>query len=944
MTTPELSTLAFLNDDARERLEWQALLNHLSQGATFADTKAALLALVPNLGHEERASVFLATGEMLKLISEGKAPTLRDVDFQSFMPILRRSGTVPARALYELLVFLHQVEEMFSLMERSAGVEFSARFSEIKIRVGTFITLPKLRLRLSQSVAPDGSILSTASPELRSARDRAEHAKKQVISSVENLLQKSSVRDALQDVMWVQRDGRIVLPVRVERRGDVDGIPRGVSGSGSTVFIEPREIAALQALLERALADVEIEEARVLNSLSMEAAAEFEVLEANREAILALDELVARARMASILQASCPNFLDPEKSAARFRFARASHPLFLLEGKPCVPNDLALEPQYETDSPKNVWVLTGPNAGGKTVAMRTVGMAVLMAKAGLFVCAEKAEMLDFENVFVEIGDRQSREEDLSTFSGHLLHVSRMFSHANSRSLILLDEGFVGTDPAVGMALARAALENLCARGVTTLITTHFSNLKMLANENPGFLNASMEFEPRELRPTYRLVNGIPGQSFALELAERIAFPQEILSLARNYYGDESQRVELLLAELQEKRSEIHELVEQHFRELEKLKAERALAEAEKNRILREREELVQSYRSRLTRRLNAFENRLMVRERQFERAKDAAAKEGAASDAAIEDPAIKDASQVAFEQPQQVFSESVPERKEKQSFTSLSELKNVSLAASNSPSPSSQGKSSVDAAAEKFRAPRHMNTRSLLDEARSSLENLDKDFSRIEGDFKKEMGSLAGTVKQHAKSPLPKAISLEPHALTMSPTPSVRPASYWSRGMRVKTSRFREVGTVLRAADSKGLVECEFGAIRLRLPHAELKTIDEAALEYAPKHEKKPKSKQSISLCRRGVNMEIEGVLPHSGNTVDVRGRTGDEGVRLAERFLDRAMRSGEQHIVILHGHGEGKVKHAVRSWLTTAGYAVSFRPGRQGEGGDGVTVVQIEG
>ncbi len=947
MTNEVRDTIEFLCKDARERLEWPQFLSHLAQGAAFHDTRAALLDLVPNLLPEEREDVFLATTEMLTLISEGRAPTLRDVDFDSFMPILRRSGSVPARALYELYTFLDQSEQVVPLAKPPSAGEAQHRFPAVRKLVGNVVSLPKLKARLAHSIAPDGSILSTASPELRSARDRAEHAKRQVVSVVENLLQKNSVRDALQDPVWVMRDDRIVLPVRVERRGDIDGIPRGVSGTGSTVFVEPREIAAAQVQLEQAQADVEIEEARVLYALSQEAAAEYERLEVNHTALLEVDELMARARMASLLHAQAPQFLDAEKSAVRFRMVRASHPLFLLEGKPCVANDLALEPQFDGDERKNVWVLTGPNAGGKTVAMRTVGIAVLMAKAGLFVCAEKAEIADFEHVFVELGDRQSREEDLSTFSGHLLHVSRMFLHATKRSLVMLDEGFVGTDPAVGMALARAALEDLCSRGVTTLITTHFSNLKTLANENKGFLNASMEFEPRELRPTYRLISGIPGQSFALELAERIAFPKSILTLAREYYGDESHRVELLLAELQEKRSEIQKLAEQQYRELEKARAERVAAEAEKSRIARDRDELVEGYRSRLVRRLNAFENRLMVRERQFQRSLDEQKSESQAG-AESSSPAGATNATGKVSAVGAVISGSAgsaaknqtetPHQKEKRKFSSLADLRDVAISSTNVPS----SFSSVDDRADKFRAPRHMSSRSLLDEARETLHGLDKNFDRIEGDFKKEMAKLEVSAK------IPNVSAPQPRIPVVEQQKTGRPASYWTRGMRVKTARFRDVGTALRAVDGKGLVECEFGTIRVRIPHAELKTVEDAARESpsfknSSQFTLKAKKQVTVGASVRGVNHDIEGVLPHGGITVDVRGLTADEGFEVARRFLDKCMRSGEERIVIVHGHGEGKVKQAVRAWLQSGEYPVTYRPGRQGEGGDGVTVVQFE-
>jgi DNA mismatch repair protein MutS2 len=927
--------LEFLSSDARERLEWPSFLEQLASGAVFRETREALLRLEPTLEPEVRERVFSATEEMLEIISQGKMPQLREVEFDSFLPFLRRQAVVTAKGLFELLTFLEQVEELGFFSRSQRALEAGGRFPVLSSFLSLVTPLPKLKSQLARSIAPDGTVLSSASPELRSARDRAEHAKRQVVSSVESLLQKSSIRDALQDPVWVQRDGRIVLPVRVERRGDIDGIPRGVSGSGSTVFVEPREIAVLQGALERAETDVQVEEARVLRALSEEAAGDFDAIDTNREALLAFDESAARAKMASLLHAVRPQFLDSKSSAIRFRLRRASHPLFLLEGKECVANDLALEPQFEKDTRKNVWVLTGPNAGGKTVAMRTVGIIVLMAKAALFVPAERAEICDFDQIFVELGDRQSREEDLSTFSGHLVHVSRMFSLATESSLVLLDEGFVGTDPAVGMALARAALEDLCARNVTTLITTHFSNLKSLANANPGFLNASMEFEPKELRPTYRLISGIPGQSFALELAERIHFPKRILQRAREYYGDESHRVELLLSELQEKRFQLQRSVDEQARELEKARREFALLQTERQRVVREREELVEQYRSKLTRRLNAFENRLVVRQRQFERdlsnrSQAFSPEQETSSESRVAEPddqevsSSKQESQQAHAVTKTKSSVETPRR-----VTSFADLGAFSLPKSNASS-DSHLLSEIDDRAKRFRAPRNHSPRSLLDEARESLDVLDKGFGRIESDFKKDMSRIAGTVEPASA---PKPLRAE------EPRPG-RPASFWSRGMRVKTLRFKEVGLVMRAVDGKGMVECEFGSVRLRIPHAELLTVEDAAAANVSKVSaiRKPKVERAGRL-----DMQIEGILPTSGNTVDLRGLTADEAVERAGRFLDANVRRGDDRLILLHGHGEGKVKQAIRDWLASGAYDLKYRPGRQGEGGDGVTVVELE-
>jgi DNA mismatch repair protein MutS2 len=337
---------------------------------------------------------------------------------------------------------------------------------------------------------------------------------------------------------------------------------------------------------------------------------------ANTNTLGHFDEIFARAKFARALNASrCELNSSQIKSDLKFSFLKAKHPLFLLENKPCVANDLILDHH-------NVWVISGPNAGGKTVAMKTVGLFVLMAKAGLFLPCEKPHALDFDRVFVELGDRQSREDDLSSFSGHLLQMKKIYEHANERTLVLLDEAFIGTDPAIGMAMARAMLESLADKNSAVMITTHFSNLKNLSDGDPRFLNASMEFEPKKLAPTYKLLNGIPGQSYALELASRMKLNPSLIEKARGYWGSEAQRMENILKDLQEKRIDLDQILKNQTSVLNQLTQDLEKLESEKKHLVDLSENLVDGYRNKLQKRLNAFENRLEIRSRQFEKEKE----------------------------------------------------------------------------------------------------------------------------------------------------------------------------------------------------------------------------------------------------------------------------------------------------------------------------------
>lgn len=943
-----------LLEDARERLEWPRLLQILASEAILASVRERLEHSLPVLPADDRRVCFDATDEMLHIISDGSPFELHDTALNGFLPLARRSALLSPVDLYEVLK-LTQMLQGAAQFARPCRDDAPSRFPCLREIFKGVVDLPTLRMHLARSVDGGGTILSTASPELDSARRRVDSHRRRIVAIVDDLLQSTAVRNALQDPIWMERDGHIVLPVRADRRTEISGVPRGVSGSGQTIFVEPQQVLQAQGLLESALAEAQIEENRVIRALSEEVHASYEDLARGAAALEQFDEIHARARFASKMRATRPVMRPVSQSPCRFSFEGARHPLFMAEDRDCVPNDLALEPQFEGDSEKLVWVLTGPNAGGKTVAMRTVGLTALMALSGLFVCCDRAVLCEFDGVFVELGDRQSREENLSTFSGHLLHVRRILSRATEASLVLLDEGFVGTDPAVGMALARGALEFLADVRATTIITTHFSNLKLLANEDPRFLNASMEFEPRELRPTYRLINGIPGQSFALELAKRIDFPEAILAKARAYHGVESHRMELLLAELQERRSEIDRELASQVALRHKLKEEFEAIRTEKSTLARARDGLVEEYRGKLVKRLRAFENRLEVRERQFERAQqENIEKAAAALQAALpaetlpEESRAKEipAKETRANETQAKAKDSHDERgSAKRRVTSFADLGAIRLPTGTASNDSKLRQDDVDRRAAEFRPPKQMSRRALEDEARESLEVLNDSFDDIEREFR---GRVGKRLQETAPSAEAHEVRREVTATVTSTAPS-RPLSFWRPGVRVKCGRFSEVGEVVRAADPKGFVECKFGYARVKIPASELMTVEDAgrtAVGRGPVASKKQPQVQRPKHREERHNLvdtSIEGTMQHGGNTVDVRGLTVDEALEKAERFADKACRDGEQRIIIVHGHGSGRVKAAIREWLVKARYELSFRPGTHGEGGDGATVVQFK-
>lgn len=936
----ENSPLSFLRKDSLSRLEWNKITSFLAELATFPHSKQQLLHLEPWLTIEERSFYFATTSEMLDLNSSGSGLNLESFDFQLFDNSLRRGALLPPLALYQILTTLKLAASTLSFFkqEKARLIKYP-KLSELALLLRPH---PELCAKLLKSVDASGAILSSASSELYSARSRVEHAKRKIVEHLEEILKRQEIKTSLQDGVWMLRDGRYVLPVRADRKSGVDGIPRGVSQTGSTVFIEPHALASQHAQLEKAQTDVEVEENRILRELSKDCYLAHEDILFNATQLTVFDTILARALFAGIIHGNQPSFLPDQTSVTRFSFLEAKHPLFLLEKKQCIANDLELKPTKPNAPTPYIWVLSGPNAGGKTVAMKTVGIVTLMAKAGLFVSCGKAELIDYDHIFVELGDRQNREEDLSTFSGHLAQIKKIAEISNQKTLILLDEGFVGTDPAIGVAMARSTLEFFAQKQATVIITTHFSNLKTLADGDERFCNGSMEFEPQKLLPTYKLLNGLPGQSYAIELAERMGLPQQIILKARNYYGNEAQRMENILKELQLKKLQVsEELNKQHdltVKVTEQLKALRH----EKEKLTEIREDLVESYRNKLQKRLNAYENRLQIRERQFEKQKENLLKD-LQENSSIKDNISKLSSTVetqeALKEPEftnTLEQKSIPGKPKKlQGFEALAQLRLPKK--TNQSSNTLIDYDSLDEQATKFRAPKHMSSRALLDEARMSLNLLKQSYDSLEENLNADLNVLQNIEKSskekivHAKETL-----LDIKSQGKEP-------DFWQVGMAVKANRFKEKGKVLKTADSKGNIECLFGIMKVKLPYYELSLVTEKSPQVVYGNPKiKPQSAKKLKSLNV-TDPDIAPTLPHKGNTIDLRGLTVDSALDKLDLELDKMHRTEVDKVIIIHGHGLGRVKESVRKHLEEVTYKLRFRNGRQGEGGDGVTVIEFD-
>lgn len=398
------------------------------------------------------------------------------------------------------------------------------------------------------------------------------------------MIASSEYKTALQEPILTVRNGRYVLPVKSDSRSKVPGIVHDQSSSGQTSFVEPLIVTELNNRWSELQIEEQREIDRILEELSRRVGGQSEGVIGTVEALADLDCAFARAKYAIALHAAAPRL----NTDGRVNLLDARHPL--LKGN-VVPISLTLGEGV------NILVVTGPNTGGKTVALKTVGLLTLMGLAGIQIPAdEPSELTIFDSVWADIGDEQSIEQSLSTFSSHLKNITRILAETDSRSLVLLDELGAGTDPAEGSGLARAIIRELVERGARAVVTTHYSELKAFAHEQRGVQNASVEFDVATLSPTYRLVIGVPGRSQALAIAKRLGLPTAIIEQARSYVSQGGVRVERLLSQIQQERQGISALFKRSQELNQDLAKLRDRLQEEVRRTERERTQVIRDAR------------------------------------------------------------------------------------------------------------------------------------------------------------------------------------------------------------------------------------------------------------------------------------------------------------------------------------------------------------
>jgi DNA mismatch repair protein MutS2 len=558
-----------------ELLEFDKLKEIISRRTTCAPGRRAVQALVPQQDVAPLVEEFELLREAVAYLRAGSELGFGSLaDPETWIERLANPASMLSSA--EFL-------DAASLMDTAGGVRQTfksdaAKFPRVAALAAALGDFRQLSASIRRAVLPNGEISDDASPQLKRIRATMGQTREKIQRSLESILRsrgESAGEKGSEDYITLRND-RFVIPVRASSRRAVPGVVHGASATGQTIFVEPLEAIDLNNRIVQLSDEEAAEIARILEDLTERVRADRGSLQAAAASIAHLDSIFARARFARELDCVMPEFT----AGNSLRLDAARNPVLEAtlrpQGRKAVPLSLALGGSESG----TVLVISGPNTGGKTVSLKTVGLAALSAQSGIPVAADRAELPIFDRVLADIGDEQSIAADLSTFSAHMLNLKSMLEVASDRSLILVDEMGTGTAPEEGAALAVALLEEFRARRALTLATTHHDRLKAYASTTPGIVNAAMEFDEENLRPTYRLLIGVPGTSSGIEIARRLGLPARVVEHARASLSPESREARGLIAYLHRSRDEVEEIQRQSREELAQLEADRRALQTE----------------------------------------------------------------------------------------------------------------------------------------------------------------------------------------------------------------------------------------------------------------------------------------------------------------------------------------------------------------------------
>ena len=559
-----------MNKKALKVLEYNKIIEMLKEQACSQMAKDSLARLLPETQlHIIRDGLRQTSEAASVIIKKGALPLGEIYDIAGSLHFARKGGSLTMRQLLQVLYNMKVTGNVVTFLKSDLE-----NIPVIRGMSDLLVTFPALADRIDRCILSEDEMADSASSELKNIRRSIARQNEAIRSKLNQILNSSDNKSVLQDAIVTMRDGRYVVPVKAEHRAKVPGIIHDQSSSGATIFVEPQAVVNLNnQLRELELAEkVEIE--RILAELSSAVAEHFYELINNQKLLTELDMIFAKGKLSVKMHGEEPKVED----GGILDLKQARHPL--IDPKKVVPIDVSIGQNY------NTLVITGPNTGGKTVTLKTVGLLAMMTQSGLHIpAASTSTMPIYKNIFADIGDEQSIEQSLSTFSSHMKNTVYLVGKAGSGSLVLLDELGAGTDPTEGAALAIAILERLAAQGAHTIATTHYNELKKYAIATGGVENASMEFDVETLSPTYRLSIGVPGKSNAFEISKKLGLSGKIIRRANQLIERGDLEFEDVLSTIEEDKKKARD---------ERDEAERLLAEIERQkRELDERQEALE---------------------------------------------------------------------------------------------------------------------------------------------------------------------------------------------------------------------------------------------------------------------------------------------------------------------------------------------------------------
>lgn len=595
-----------------KKLELDKILELLAEQTASDDCHAAALNLKPKTDFETITAELQKTDDAFTLSAKFGTP--------SFRKIKDVSGSLKRAKTGSMLSFRELLDTAAVLRETAALCDWYSQCENMENSLAEYfrglVPVKQLEKRISESIISEEEMSDAASAELASIRRRIARQGQNIREKLDGMIKSKTTRSYLQDAIVTMRDGRYVVPVRSEHKGDVPGLVHDTSATGQTFFIEPMEVVEanneIRVLQSREQAEIE----RITRELSVQVGENAEAIAENFRLSQILELYFAKANLGAKMKAVSATVVNEPKVILN----NARHPL--------LDRDLAVPISVEIGDKYDCLIITGPNTGGKTVAIKTVGLLTLMTQCGLMIPAQDGSVIGcFDRVYVDIGDEQSIEQSLSTFSSHMTNVIKIIDAADENSLVLIDELGSGTDPVEGAALAVSILTQLKSYRAKVLATTHYQEVKMFALETDGVENASCEFDVETLKPTYRLIVGVPGKSNAFAITKKLGMDDYVIKRAEELVSTENRRFEQVIDQLEQSRKELEELKESVARSErnarlteDELKAKLSELEAQKEKELenarRRAMSIIEQTRAQSDRLLNELEELKKVKDKE----------------------------------------------------------------------------------------------------------------------------------------------------------------------------------------------------------------------------------------------------------------------------------------------------------------------------------------